>query len=124
MILGIGTDIIEIARMERSLSKGEAFKRLVFASEEISYCEAQGNSKASYSGRFAAKEAFLKALGTGWVGEMKLFDIIVLNNEEGKPYFNLKNEVKKEAESRGDISIHLSISHSEIHATAVVVIEK
>ena len=63
-------------------------------------------------------------MGTGWVGEMKLFDIVVLNNEEGKPYFNLKNEVKKEAESRGDISIHLSISHIKEFATAVVISEK
>lgn len=124
MILGIGTDIIELARMERSLSKGEEFKRLVFSTEEISYCDSQGNSGASYSGRFAAKEALLKALGTGWVGEMKLYDIVVLNDNKGKPYFDLRGEVKSEAEDIGAVNIHLSISHSENYATAVVIIEK
>ena len=122
MILGIGTDIIEIERMQRSLSKGEEFKHLVYSKEEIAYCEKQGKSVASYAGRFAAKEAFLKALGTGWVGEMKLYEINILNNDEGKPDFKLFGEVKRVVEAKNNI--HLSISHSNHYATAMVIIEK
>ena len=124
MIIGLGTDIIELKRMQRSLDKGKEFERLVFSSEEVAYCKKQGKSLASFSGRFAAKEALLKALGTGWVGEMKLYDIVVLNNNEGKPYFDLRNEVKEKANSIGATSVHLSITHSNDYASAVVIIEK
>lgn len=124
MIIGLGTDIIEIERMQRSLNKGDEFKKLVYSNEEISYCESQGKSVASYAGRFAAKEAFLKALGTGWVGEMKLYDISVVKNEEGKPSFNIKDDVKKMVDKLEVKNIHLSISHSNHYATAVVIFEK
>lgn len=124
MIQGIGTDIVEIERMQRSLSKGQEFKQLVYSKEEMAYCESQGKSITSYAGRFAAKEAFLKALGTGWVGEMKLYEISILNNHEGKPDFQLSGEVKKVVESKNISAIHLSISHSKHYATAVVIIEK
>lgn len=124
MIFGIGTDIVEIDRMQRSLGKGDEFKRLVYSKAEIEYCESQGNSIASFAGRFAAKEAFLKALGTGWVGEMKLYEIAVINDKEGKPSFNISGEVQEVYETKKVTNLHLSISHSKNYATAVVVIEK
>lgn len=123
MIVGLGTDLVELARLERSLAKPE-FKKLVFTEEEIGYCDRQAKSIASYAGRFAAKEAIFKAFGTGWSGEMKLTEVCVLNNDEGKPYFKLSGEVQRVAESVEATNIHLSISHSETVAVATVIIEK
>ena len=123
MIIGIGTDIVELARVKRSLEK-EEFKVLVYSKEEMEYCEQQGKSVASYAGRFAAKEAFFKALGTGWVGEMKFSEVAIVNDEAGKPSYHLKGEAAKTAKEIGCNSIHVSISHSENFATAVAIIEK
>ena len=90
-IFGIGTDIVNIKRMDNSLKKhGLSFKKKIFSKLEISYCEKKKNSSAFYAKRFAAKEAFSKALGTGIRKGVNLKNIEVSNNASGKPSISLK----------------------------------
>lgn len=120
MIIGIGTDIIEIERIRRAVTS-EHFKRRVFTETEIKYCESRGKSSAaSYAARFAAKEAFFKALGTGIVTALKEVD--VRNDSLGKPEIFISGDTKKLADEKGVTEIFLSISHSRDYATAVAVL--
>ena len=121
MIIGIGTDIIEIGRVRRAVAK-EHFKRRVFTDTEINYCESRGQSAAaSYAARFAAKEAFFKALGTGIVTALK--EVEVVNNLRGQPEIFLYGDTKILAQEKSVDKIFLSISHSREYATANVVLE-
>ena len=122
MIKGIGTDIAEVSRLERSLSRGNEFRDKVFSESEIAYCDKAG--MPSYAGRFAAKEAFLKALGTGWRGNIQLNEIEVLNDELGKPYMNFLGQTAQELEPLNKQQIQVSISHTREYATAFVIIEE
>ena len=99
-IYGIGTDIVNIKRMENSIKKhGFNFKKKIFSRKEIIYCEKKRNSSAFYAKRFAAKEAFSKALGTGIRKGISLKNIEISNNPQGKPSIllkgNLHNYLKK-----------------------------
>jgi holo-[acyl-carrier protein] synthase len=124
MIKGTGIDIVEVARIAQSLSRGDNFRKLVFSEEEIAYCEQQGRGHESYAGRFAAKEAFLKALGTGWRGELQFHEVTFINDELGKPYLVLKGKSKTALKAYNDCRIHVSISHTPHYATAMVIIEE
>ena len=119
MIIGIGTDIIEIDRVRRAVEK-KHFRDRVFTPLEQSYCDSKKiNSAASYAARFAGKEAFFKALGTGIV--TSLTDVEIVNDQNGRPYINLYGRA---AELVGaDVKIHLSLSHSKNYATAVCTLE-
>lgn len=118
MILGIGNDIVEIARIEKALGN-ENFKKRVYTSNEIEMIEKKGAGKiASYAGRFSAKEAISKAMGTG-VRDFNLIDIEIINDELGKPLVTFKNELEEKME---DKRVELSISHSKDYATAVAII--
>lgn len=118
MISGLGTDIIEIERIKRAVAK-KNFRDNVFTQTEQAYCNARGkNSAASYAARFAAKEAFFKALGTGII--LPLTDVEIVNDECGAPKIHLRGKVAALAES---IKISLSLSHSKDFATAVCIIE-
>ncbi len=117
-IYGIGTDIIEIDRIREAISRTSSFKRKVYTEREIEYIEKKGNPFASFAGRFAAKEAVSKALGTGVRG-FSLNDIEIMNDELGKPVVYLYNEIKEAAK---DLKIHLSISHSREYAVSTVII--
>lgn len=122
MLLGVGCDIIEIARIEKAVRQ-EAFKRRVFAAGEIAYCEGRGRqAAASFAARFAAKEAVLKALGTGLRGGA-LTEIAVVNDELGKPSVRLAGYHQQLAESLGVKRICLSMSHGRETAMAYVVME-
>ena len=88
MIIGIGTDIAEVARISKSI-ENISFKEKVFSKVEIAYCEAKANKAESFAARFAAKEAFFKALGTGWRGGMAFNEVEVMNDELGKPSLNI-----------------------------------
>jgi len=123
MIKGIGNDIVEVARIERSLAKGEKFKQLVFHQKEIEYCESRGKSLLSYAGRFAAKEALVKALGTGLRGELKFAEMCFLNDEMGKPYLVLEGKTRQSLNTYASDQFHVSISHTEHYASAFVIIE-
>lgn len=113
---GIGTDIVEISRIERAMENPKFIER-VYTSREIEHMERKGARPESYAGRFSAKEAISKALGTG-VRDFNLRDIEILNDDLGKPYVVLGENLK---DRRGDI-IDISISHSKEFATAVAII--
>ena len=123
MILGIGTDIVEVERVKKKVESDHGFREKIFTQVEIDYCESQTNKAENYAARFAAKEAFLKALGTGWRGEMAFHEIEVVRDEMGKPLLSLSGNAQKEATGRGVRSIHLSLSHIKTIAQAVVILE-
>lgn len=124
MIYGIGIDIVEVARIEKSLKNNQGFKEKVFTEKEIQYCDSRTFPHESYAARFAAKEAFLKALGTGWAGDMQLDEIEILNEKEGKPVVFLYGVAKSHVAKEGINSIFISLSHIASNASAVVVLEK
>lgn len=115
--LGIGNDIIEISRIEKAVSK-ENFIKKVYTPEEIKYIISKGSKAETYAGRFAAKEAVSKALGTG-VRNFALTDIEILNNEMGKPYIIFKNNIEN---FNDKYQVDISISHCKEYAAAVAVI--
>ena len=119
MILGIGNDVVEIARIEKAISNEKFIKR-VYTEKEIEIIEKKGNKIASYAGRFSAKEAISKALGTG-IRDFNLTDIEILNDELGTPCVIFKNKLK---DRMVDMKIEISISHSKEYATAVAVMFK
>ena len=125
-IFGIGTDIVNIRRIEQSLKKHKlSFKNKIFSKKEISYCEKRKNSSAFYAKRFAAKEAFSKALGTGIRKGVNLKNIEITNNVHGKPSIylkgNLANYLKKKIKCK-KYDIHLSLSDDKPWAQATVII--
>ena len=122
MIIGIGCDIIEINRVEKAV-QSDSFKKRVFTEAEIAYCESRGKQQfASFAARFAAKEAVLKALGTGLRGG-ELIEIEVLNDELGCPQMSLRGYHEELAKSKGVGKIHVTLSHSKDSAMAYVVLE-
>jgi holo-[acyl-carrier protein] synthase len=123
MIVGIGTDIIEVNRIERLLAKQERFKERIFTQGEIEYCEHKKNKAQNYAARFAVKEALLKAIGTGWRKGVVFKEIDVVNNEKGKPELVLSGTVKKITKEMGVTNIQVSISHLEDLAIGVVILE-
>jgi len=125
-IFGIGTDIVNIKRMEKSLNKyGNNFKKKIFSQNEIDYCENKKNPSSFYAKRFAAKEALSKALGTGIKGNIIFKNIEILNNKKGKPSIKLKGPVnsflKKKVKNK-KYDIHLSLSDDKPWAQATVII--
>ena len=124
MIAGLGIDLIEIERIAFSISKEAGFRELIFSPKEIDYCEGKTHKFQHYAARFAAKEAFFKALGTGWMGGTAFNEVEVSNDDKGKPELILLGETKKSMESWGIIKISLSLSHLATVASAVVIIEK
>lgn len=124
MISGIGIDIVEVERIERSIKKNDGFKTLVFSLREIAYCENTGSNILSYAGKFAAKEAFLKAMGTGLRDDMAFNEIEIENDSLGKPSIRLLGKTLSTCKLSDSINVHVSVSHSKAYATAVVIIEE
>lgn len=125
MILSIGTDIIEVYRIRETLERTPRFAERVFTIAERAYCDAKGAASfQSYAARFAAKEAFLKALRTGWRGKITWHDIEIFNDEIGAPFLEIRGEAKEILETFGANKIHLSMSHTTEHATATVILER
>ena len=123
MIKGIGTDLFEVHRMSERLLKEPEFAKNIFTSKEIEYCEKLKNKAQSYAARFAAKEAFFKALGTGWRNGLSFEEVEVLNDTFGKPELHLTGKSKIVVEKMEISNIHLSISHTKNYALAFVIIE-
>ncbi|HKX83509.1 MAG TPA: holo-ACP synthase [Pyrinomonadaceae bacterium] len=124
MILSIGTDIVEVYRIAETMTRTPRFIERVYTLYERKYCDAKGAAAAqSYAGRFAAKEAFLKALQTGWRGKITWHDIEIVSDDQGVPSFNVSGEARRLLETRGANRVHLSISHTTEHAVAHVVFE-
>lgn len=122
MIIGVGCDIIEISRIEKAAGKA-AFVERVFTQAEATYCLSRGKgSGASFAARFAAKEAALKALGTG-LRDGALRDIEIKNDALGKPEMELRGYFAERAASLGVRRVHVSLSHGRDTAIAYVVME-
>ena len=127
-ILGTGLDIVNNKRVKNMLVKKKySFKEKVFTKKEISYCDRKINRANYYSKKFAAKEAFVKALGTGFRKNIYFKDIEILNNKYGKPYFVLNKKINnkvKEIFKVNKFNIFLSISDEKNYSVANVIISK
>jgi holo-[acyl-carrier protein] synthase len=122
MIQGIGVDIIEIDRIREVIDRyGDSFLSRIFTETEIKYCRSKKISSQHFAARFAAKEAFSKALSTGWRGEFSWKDIEVSNNELGQPSITLYGKLADKIEKD---RVLISLSHSDNSVVAFVVIEK
>lgn len=115
MIVGIGVDVVDLARFERAIARTPGLRDRLFAESE------RERPVRSLAARFAAKEAFIKAMGGSSV--LRWHDMVVVNNEHGDPGFVLHGATAAEAQARGITSIHLSMSHDAGIATAFVVAE-
>ena len=124
-IFGIGIDIVNISRIKKVLNKNKKFKRRIFSTKEIKYCESRSNKIASYSKRFAAKEAFSKALGVGISKGISFNEISVNNDKNGAPFIELSGKTKKIVNSIiKKKKTFLSLSDEKNFATAMVIISK
>ena len=123
-ILGTGVDLAEVDRIERSLNTyGQRFQDRVFTSAEIAYCERFHNRAERYAARFAAKEAGMKALGTGWRRGIRWQDIEVVRLPGGRPTIRFSGQAERFAEKMGVKRIALSITHTATQALAQVILE-
>jgi holo-[acyl-carrier protein] synthase len=124
VIIGMGVDIAEVDRIRSAIEKyGETFLRRLYTPGERAYCEQFRNKYERYAGRFAAKEAAMKALGTGWRRGVKWVDFEVVREPSGRPSIGLHGEAKKIAERMGVTHISLSITHTISQALAQVIFE-
>jgi holo-[acyl-carrier protein] synthase len=123
-ILGLGTDIAEIERIEKALARsGEAFAKRILADSELQHYLSLKQQGRFLAKRFAAKEAASKALGTGIAQGVTFHDFVVSNNEQGKPVLSLENKAQQIAEAMGVDAIHLTISDERHYAVATVILE-
>jgi holo-[acyl-carrier protein] synthase len=119
-LVGIGTDIIECVRIRAMIDKhGEQFLRRVFTEREIRYCQRSRQATEHFAGRWAAKEAILKSLGTGWSKGLCFTDIEIANDPTGKPRVELRAATRDHAQSVGVGDVLISISHCRAYATAL-----
>jgi holo-[acyl-carrier protein] synthase len=124
LISGTGIDIIEVHRIQTVMERDIGFREKIFTQGEIDYCETKKNKYQHYAARFSAKEAFLKAIGTGWRFGIRFADIDVYHDEFGKPLIRLTGKAEELALRDGIKRIHVSLSHLKEMATAVVILEK
>src|SRR6266446_7825205 len=125
MIVSIGIDIIEVARIHEVLQRTPRFRERVFTPSERTYCESRGAAAAQhYAARFAAKEAALKALQTGWSGGISWQDVEVGAKDSGAPLISFHGRARELYEQTGAARAHLSIAHTTEHAIAEVILEK
>ena len=124
MIVGIGVDLVEVARLARALARqGTRFERRVFTEAEIAACHERTDRDRALAARFAAKEACLKALGTGWSGGLGFSQIEVVRGVDGQPAIALHGKAAALAKDRGIVRVHVSLTHESTVAAAVVVLE-
>jgi holo-[acyl-carrier protein] synthase len=124
MILGIGIDLIEVARIEASYEKfGERFLNRILLAGEISYCLSHKRPGPFLAARFAAKEAISKAFGTGIGAELSWQDMEICRRGTGEPFVVLHGKGKTLFEQRGAKNLLISLSHTQVHATAVAILE-
>jgi holo-[acyl-carrier protein] synthase len=125
MIVAIGIDLVEISRLEEKLSRGNlGFRNRVFTPAEIEYCEGRASRFASYAARFAAKEATMKALGTGWAEGIAWQEIEIVNNQAGAPFLKLSGRALERFTQMGATRAHVTLSHSRDTAIAQVTFEQ
>jgi holo-[acyl-carrier protein] synthase len=124
VIVGLGLDIAEVDRIGEAITRhGAAILERLYTPAEVAYCERHKNKFERYAARFAAKEAAMKALGTGWTRGVRWRDIEVMNLPEGKPMLRLEGVARRIADGLGVRNISLSITHSGNLALAEVIFE-
>ena len=125
MIVSIGIDIIEVSRVRETLARTSRFAERVFTDAERAYCESRGAVAAQhYAARFAAKEAALKALQTGWSGGISWQDVEISAKESGAPVITFHGRARELYEASGATAAHISIAHTTEHAIAEVILER
>jgi holo-[acyl-carrier protein] synthase len=124
-VFGIGVDMVETTRIEHSIERfGERFMRRVFTQGEIDYCQSMKFPARHFAARFAAKEAVSKAFGTGIGKSMGWRDIDVHRKESGEPFLVLEGGAKQLATERGVSATWITLSHTDHHAVAMIVLER
>jgi holo-[acyl-carrier protein] synthase len=124
MIVGIGIDIAEVGRIREAIERhGERFLRRIYTEGEIQYCESKANRVERYAARFAAKEAGMKAIGTGWNHGVRWRDIEVARNPGGRPTLVLHGRAAEFAAKLGATNFVLSLTHTAEQAMAHVILE-
>jgi holo-[acyl-carrier protein] synthase len=124
LIVGLGTDIAEVGRVRAAIERhGETFLRRVYTANEREYCEQFKNKYERYAGRFAAKEAVMKALGTGWSRGVRWVDVEVVREKGGRPTIKLAGEAASVAGRLNVKNIAVSITHTAEQAFAQVIFE-
>ena len=125
MIHGIGTDFVEVKRIENILSRwGSRFLAKVFAKDEIEYCMKKSSPAVHFAARFAAKESFLKSLGIGLGMGVPLTCIEITNNDLGNPMLAIHGKANDFLRGLGVTAVHVSMTHTREHAQAIVILEK
>ena len=125
VICGMGTDLVEVEAIARALQRGKGgFAQRIFTEEERNYCEERRWKFQHYAGRFAAKEAFFKALGSGWRKGLGWKEVEVMLDGLGKPHLQLHGKTKAAANRLGAQGLHLSISHTRQLAIATVILTR
>ncbi|MGI5892118.1 MAG: holo-ACP synthase [Bacillota bacterium] len=120
MIFGVGTDIVEISRLQKIVERSPKMLSRVFTAAEIAYCEKKGNMIEAFAARFAAKEAILKALGTGITG-FSWLDMEISNLKSGKPVVNFCGSMQKFLQEHHITQVEISFSHVQDTAMAFAV---
>ena len=124
MIYGIGIDIVQITRIEGAIKRWESrFLNRVFTEAEIAFCQKKGHPASRFALRFAAKEAFAKALGSGFRDGLGFRQIEVRTDRNGRPHLDLHGRSKQACEDRGITKSHLSLSDDGLYAVAMVLLE-
>lgn len=124
MIVGTGIDIAEVPRIEASIARfGDRFLRRIFTADEIRYCESKANRVERYAARFAAKEAAMKAIGTGWNHGVAWRDVEVCREPGGRPTIKFHGKAAEFAARLGAAHVALSLSHTPDYAIAQVILE-
>src|SRR5688500_488606 len=125
MILGTGVDLAEVDRIQQSIERyGDRFLHRIYTDGEIAYVQRQANKYERYAARVAAKEAGMKALGTGWRRGIQWKDFEVANLPSGRPTLRLHGQAERLAVDMGVTAIHLSLTHTAKDALAYVIFEK
>lgn len=123
MIIGIGLDIVEIPRIAKALQGSKSLANQVFSADEIDYCSERKNEFQHFAGRFAAKEAALKALGTGWQKGIRWKDVETASGPLGKPEISFHRKAKQLFDESGATRALVTITHATEYAVAVVILE-
>jgi len=124
MIIGVGIDMVAVGRIGHLIERyGRRFLDKVFTEDEIEEGLGRRDSAQFFAARFAAREAFFKALGTGWGRGIPLNEVSVSREESGRPLLSLSGRALEAAESRGTSTLHLSLSHEADMALAIVILE-
>ncbi|RPH95706.1 holo-ACP synthase [candidate division KSB1 bacterium] len=123
MIVGLGTDLMDVTRMEKQLQEDAGLISSLFTPAEIAYCEGKRYPAQHYAARFAAKESLFKALGTGYRDGLSWLEIEISHSNTGQPEIKLTGKVQEQAAKMGVNRVCLSMSHTRTHAAATVILE-